>query len=466
MASESALFKKIKVLTVFFCGSSIPKTTPFDFKKMAAKKPFQNFLKNLNTAAQTAKLSDAALAALERPEHVHETEVSFERDSGEVMSVPGYRVEHNSARGPYKGGIRFHHEADLDEVKALASLMSIKCAVVNIPMGGGKGGIQVDPKQLSKSEIERMSRAYFRWGTEQGIFSVNRDVPAPDVYTNPQVMAWMLDEHEKVLGYKSPGVITGKPLELGGSLGRSYATSQGGFFVLMKYLEKIGKNPEDTTVAVQGFGNAGAYFADIASKAGFKVIAVSDSRGGVVCDADADSCSVNKLTEWKKEHGSLRGNFCQGETCDIHKMKEAHVTVVSNDELLELDVDVLVLAALDGVITDENADRIKAPIILELANGPVTPEADVILEKKNTVVIPDILANAGGVTVSYFEWVQNRSGDVWEEDVVIGKLKRVMENAFADWMRMKDEYDTSYRNAAFVLGVNRITTAMKLRGTI
>ncbi|MBT3348687.1 Glu/Leu/Phe/Val dehydrogenase [bacterium] len=433
---------------------------------MTIKKPFENFLKNLRTASETAQLSDAALAGLEAPEAIHKTEVVFALDSGEKMTVPAYRVQHNSARGPYKGGIRFHHEADLDEVKALASLMSIKCAVVNIPMGGGKGGIQVDPKKLSKSEIERMSRAYFRWGTEQGIFGVNRDVPAPDVYTTPQIMAWMLDEHEKVLGFKSPGVITGKPLELGGSLGRSYATSQGGFFVLMKYLEKIGKKPEDTTVAVQGFGNAGAYFAEIAHKAGFKVIAVSDSKGGVACDCDSDAFDVNKLSAWKKEHGSLRGNFCQGETCDISKMKSENVKTVSNAELLELDVDVLVLAALDGVVHAENAARVNAPIILELANGPVTPEADEILEEKDCVVIPDILANAGGVTVSYFEWVQNRSGDVWEEEFVISKLKKVMENAYADWMKMKDQYDTSYRNAAFVLGVNRIVTTMKLRGTI
>jgi glutamate dehydrogenase/leucine dehydrogenase len=433
---------------------------------MTAKKPFENFLKNLSVAAKTADLSESALSALETPENIHETDLEFELDSGKTMTVPGYRVEHNSARGPYKGGIRFHHEADLDEVKALASLMSIKCAVVNIPMGGGKGGIQVDPKKLSKSEIERMSRAYFRWGTEQGIFGVDRDVPAPDVYTNPQVMAWMLDEHEKVLGIKSPGVITGKPLELGGSLGRSYATSQGGFFVLMKYLEKIGKKPEDTTVAVQGFGNAGAYFAQIAHKAGFKVVAASDSKGGVVCDCDSDAFNVNKLSEWKEAHGSLRGNFCQGDTCDVKKMKAEHVKTVSNEELLELDVDVLVLAALDGVVHAENADRVKASIILELANGPVTPEADEILEKNNIVVVPDILANAGGVTVSYFEWVQNRSGDVWEEEYVIGKLKKIMDNAYEDWMKMKEEYDTTYRNAAFVLGVNRIVTAMKLRGTI
>jgi glutamate dehydrogenase/leucine dehydrogenase len=433
---------------------------------MSTKKPFENFLKNLGEAAKTINLSPKTLKALETPEYIHETNVTFKLDSGETMSVPGYRVEHNSARGPYKGGIRFHHEADLDEVKALASLMSLKCAVVNIPMGGGKGGIQVDPKKLSQTEIERMSRAYFRWGTEEGIFGVNRDVPAPDVYTTPQIMAWMLDEHEKVLGYQSPGVITGKPLELGGSLGRSYATSQGGFFVLQQYLEKTGKKPEDTTVAVQGFGNAGAYFAEIAHKAGFRVIAASDSKGAVVCDSETGSFDIKTLSNWKKETGSLRGNFCQGDTCDIEKMKQEHVKTVSNEELLELDVDVLVLAALDGVLHEDNAMNVKAKLILELANGPITPEADIILEEKGIDVIPDILANAGGVTVSYFEWVQNRSGDVWEEEYVITKLKKVMTNAFDDLIKIKEQYKISYRAAAFVLGVERIVTAMKLRGRV
>ncbi len=433
---------------------------------MTTKKPFENFLINLRSASKTIGLSEEALKALETPEHIYDTEVEFELDSGEKRKVPGYRVEHNSARGPYKGGIRFHHEADLDEVKALASLMSLKCAVVNIPMGGGKGGITVNPKELSPTEIERMSRAYFRWGTEKGIFGVNRDVPAPDVYTTPQIMAWMMDEHEKVLGYLSPGVITGKPLELGGSLGRSYATSQGGFFVLQKYLEQTGKKPEDTTVAVQGFGNAGAYFAEIAHKAGFKVIAASDSKGAVVCDSETGSFDVEKLSAWKKEAGSLRGNFCEGDTCDMEKMKLESVKTMSNEELLELDVDVLCLAALDGVVHEENAGNVKAKIILELANGPVTPEADTILEKNGVVVMPDILANAGGVTVSYFEWVQNRSGDVWAEDYVIDKLKVIMDNAFEDFMQVKEEYNVSYREAAFVLGVERIVTAMKLRGTI
>jgi glutamate dehydrogenase/leucine dehydrogenase len=429
-----------------------------------SKKPYENFLKNLRKASSTIKLSESARQALEKPEHVHEFDVTFDRDDGSEMTVPGYRVEHNSARGPYKGGIRYHHEADKDEVKALAALMSLKCGVVNIPMGGGKGGITVDPKTLSRSELERMSRAYFRIGTEKNIFGVHRDVPAPDVYTNPQIMAWMLDEHERVLGYKSPGVITGKPLELGGSLGRNYATSQGGFYVLMKYLNEIGKKPEETTIAIQGFGNAGAYFAEIAHKAGMKIVAASDSKGGIM--RAKGYFEAKKLNEFKNTTGSLRGNFCQGDSCDLEKMAREEVREVRNEDLLELDVDVLVLAALDGVIHAENAHNIKAKTILELANGPVTLEADEILEQKNINVIPDILANAGGVTVSYFEWVQNRSGDVWEEDYIVSKLKKVMENSVDDLMKIKNQYDVSYREAAFILGMERIVKAMDLRGLV
>ncbi len=431
---------------------------------MLTKKPYQNFLDNLYKASSTMNLSDNALSRLEESESINNFQVEFELDSGKKECVEGYRVQHNSARGPYKGGIRFHPEADLDEVKALAALMSLKCSVVNIPMGGGKGGITVDPKKLSKKELERMSRAYFRIGTEKGLFGVNKDIPAPDVYTNSQIMAWMLDEHEQVLGYKSPGVITGKPLELGGSLGRNYATSQGGFYILKKYLDSIGKKLEDTTIALQGFGNAGAYFAEIAHKAGCKIVAASDSKGGILCSKGY--FEAKQLNTYKKDTGSLRGNFCQGEVCDLEKMNRADVREVSNKELLELDVDVLVLAALDGVIHAENANNVKAKIILELANGPVIAEADEILEKKGIVVLPDILSNAGGVTVSYFEWIQNRSGDVWEENYVNEKLKKVMEHAFDDLVKIKEEHKVSHRQAAFILGLERIVRAMELRGQI
>ncbi len=430
---------------------------------MSQNTPYQNFVKTLTKATKEIGLSDEKFEALKQCENIFETEISFKKDDGSTEKVNGYRVQHNSSRGAYKGGIRFHPEADLNEVKTLASLMSLKCAVVNIPLGGGKGGVQVNPKNLSKTELERLSRAYFRAGTEANVFGVNKDIPAPDVYTNPQIMAWMLDEHEKIIGYKSPGAITGKPVELGGSLGRSYATAQGGFFVLQKYLEKTRKDLSQTTIAIQGFGNAGAYFAEIVSKAGGKVVAASDSSGAVFCKGD--ECEIPKLKEYKKTFGGLRNTFCEGDTCDIQKMKAEKMEVLTNEELLELDVDVLVLAALDGVVHSGNAHNIKAKTILELANGPITLEADEILHKKNIDVIPDILANAGGVTVSYFEWVQNRSGDVWSENLVNEKLKIVMDNAFTDLYEIYEQHDKQdLRTSAFILGMQRIINAMELRG--
>ena len=433
-------------------------------KKMST--PFQNFLENLEKAAKTINLNASVLEQLKTPENIFETEIEFETDSGEKKRLPAYRVQHNSARGPYKGGIRFHPAADLDEVKTLASLMSLKCAVANLPLGGGKGGVQVDPKNLSNAELERIARAYFRAGTENGIFGVNRDIPAPDVYTNPQIMAWMLDEHERILGEKSPGSITGKPLEIGGSLGRNYATALGGFYVLREFLAEKGKKWADTKIAVQGFGNAGSFFAELAHEAGAKIVAVSDSAGGVFCEGD--QCEIPKIQQYKKDFGSLRANFCEGETCDLEKMSREKVKIISNQDLLEMEVDVLVLAALDGAVHAENAGKVRARAILELANGPVTREADEVLERRKIEVIPDILANAGGVTVSYFEWVQNRSGDVWDEETVRSKLEKVMQNAFTDLMQVRQKYGekTSLRTAAFVLGLERIVRAMQLRGWV
>jgi len=424
--------------------------------------PFDYFQQNFGLAADCLGLEAATRKKLMEPENIFKKEIEFKTDSGETKTVSAYRVQNNSARGPYKGGIRFHPEANEAEVKTLAALMSLKCAVVNIPLGGGKGGVEVNPKNLSQTELERVARSYMRALAENNIVGPEKDIPAPDVYTNPQTMAWMLDEYEKVVGHKAPGVITGKPIALGGSLGRSYATAQGGFFVLRDYLKDQGKKLSETTVAVQGFGNAGSYFASIASDAGMKVVAVSDSSGGVFCNGD--QCEVPKLKEYKEDSGSLRGNFCQGDSCDVDKMKKAEVEMISNEELLALEVDVLVLAALDGAVDERNANEVKAKTILELANGPVTPEGDEILERNGVAVIQDILANAGGVTVSYFEWVQNRSGDVWTEAHVNQRLETVMHNAYKDLKAIKEEKVTSWRVAALVLGIERLITAMKLRG--
>ncbi|MEZ4156768.1 MAG: Glu/Leu/Phe/Val dehydrogenase [Candidatus Paceibacterota bacterium] len=417
---------------------------------MAKNTPFENYLKNLKKAGALLSLTDGQFKAFQESENIFEKEIEFELDSGEKKKVNAYRVQHNSARGPYKGGIRFHQDANLDEVKSLASLMSLKCDVVDITLGGGKGGVEIDPKGLSASEIERLSRAYFRAGAEAGIFGVDRDIPAPDVNTTPQIMGYMLDEYEKVIGKKEPGVITGKPLEIGGSRGRSYSTSQGGFYVF-EYLAKeyfAGKVPADITVAIQGFGNAGAEFARVLHSHGYRVVAVSDSRGGAHCE---NMCDISALENTKREKGSVA-------------VESAGISIITNEELLALEVDVLVLAALDGVVHADNAGAVRAKMILELANGPVTVEADDILQKKGIVVVPDILANAGGVSVSYFEWVQNRSGDQWEEDYVNNRLQKMMEKSAQDVVDLAKKHASSLRMGAFVLGMSRIMRAMELRG--
>ena len=426
--------------------------------------PFDYFQQNFGLAADCLGLEAATRKKLMEPENIFKKEIEFKTDSGETKTVSAYRVQNNSARGPYKGGIRFHPEANEAEVKTLAALMSLKCAVVNIPLGGGKGGVEVNPKNLSQTELERVARSYMRALAENNIVGPEKDIPAPDVYTNPQTMAWMLDEYEKVVGHKAPGVITGKPIALGGSLGRSYATAQGGFFVLRDYLKDQGKKLSETTVAVQGFGNAGSYFASIASDAGMKVVAVSDSSGGVFCNGD--QCEVPKLKEYKEDSGSLRGNFCQGDSCDVDKMKKAEVEMISNEELLALEVDVLVLAALDGAVDERNANEVKAKTILELANGPVTPEGDEILERNGVAVIPDILANAGGVTVSYFEWVQNLANYYWTEVEVFQKLKKIMVENFDEAWKIKEENKTDLRTAVFALALGRLALAIKARGVV
>ncbi|MCB9809953.1 Glu/Leu/Phe/Val dehydrogenase [Candidatus Peribacteria bacterium] len=404
--------------------------------------PYDTFRHHLHRAHTLGGFPPSLLQQLETIEHLHRTTLSV---AGQ--RYPAYRVQHSSARGPYKGGIRFHPEANEAEVMTLASLMSLKCAVVGIPLGGGKGGVQVDPKTLSREALEQLSRAYSRWLTEENIAGVDRDIPAPDVYTTPEIMAWMLDEHEKILGYSSPGFITGKPLMLGGSAGRGTATSQGGFAVLAQHLgaEKL----VGRTVAVQGFGNAGMHFALLAAAAGMRIVAVSDSRGGLYAPEGLD---VSAVQTTKKQHGSVTQ----------HPVGQP----ISNEELLTLPVDTLVLAALDGVVHDGNAALVQAAQIVELANGPVTATADTVLEERQITVIPDILANAGGVTVSYYEWVQNRSGDRWSAETVYEKLTHTMQQALSDVSAMATQHRTSLRMGAFILSMQRIAEALWLRGRL
>lgn len=399
---------------------------------------FDDVLKNIEKIKLVMNLNEKEVEILKTPRRVHKAEI----EAG-GKKYPAYRVQYNDARGPTKGGIRFHPEVDEDEVKALAFWMSLKCAVVGIPYGGGKGGVTVNPKELSSEEMEELSRNFVKAFADH--LGPWKDIPAPDVYTNAQVMAWMLDEFEKIKGEHAPAMITGKPLELGGSLVRDIATAQGGAFVLKELISRLGLH--DVKVVIQGFGNAGMNMARILNDYGYKIIAASDSKGGVV---DEQGLDIQGLIRQKNEKGTVVG----------------FAKEISNEELLSLECDILVPAALGSVITAENADKVKAKVILELANGPVTPEADEILFKKNIAVVPDILANAGGVTVSYFEWVQNINGFHWKEEKIMKKLRELMVKSFDElYMKCKD-LACDMRTAAYVLAIERILKAERLRGNL
>jgi glutamate dehydrogenase/leucine dehydrogenase len=404
---------------------------------------FKNAMTQLKAAADVLKLDAGIFAELSAPKRLLTVSIPVKMDNGTTKVFTAYRSQYNNARGPFKGGIRYHWNVSEDEVKALSFWMTMKCSAVGLPLGGGKGGIIVNPKELSLGELERLSRGYI-----QQIYKYlgpDQDIPAPDVYTNSQIMAWMLDEYEKLTGHHAPGMITGKPLSLGGSAGRSFATAQGGVYVLEETMKKLGRKPSETTVAIQGFGNAGSYMAKILHKLGYKIIAVSDSKGGVLNRAGIDPSEAEKI---KEEKGGLSG------------IGDA----LSNEALLELDVDVLVPAALENQITGANAANVKAKVIIELANGPTTPEADQILDKNGVLVMPDILCNAGGVTVSYFEQVQNAANYYWTESEVLQKLEHIMVSAFAAIWATKEKYSISPRKAAFVVAVDRVAQAMKDRG--
>lgn len=407
--------------------------------------PFENAMQQLSNAATTLNLDQNILAQLQQPQRVMTVSIPVKMDSGETKVFTGFRSQYNDALGPFKGGIRYHSSVSLDEVKALSFWMTMKCAVVGIPLGGGKGGIIVNPKELSAGELERLSRAYI--GQIYKYLGPTQDVPAPDVYTTPQIMSWMLDEYEKLVGEHAPGMITGKPLSLGGSAGRGFSTAQGGVYVTKEAVKKMGWNPSEVTVAVQGFGNAGSFMAKILASEGYKIVAASDSKGGV---KNMNGLDVAALEAHKEKTGSVVG-FAGSEE-------------VNNQDILELPVHILVPAALENVITGENAGRVQAKMIVELANGPVTPEADEILHSKGILFVPDILSNAGGVTVSYFEQVQNAANYYWSEEEVLGKLETIMVRAFHEVWETKEKYGVNMRVAAFVRAVERVSDAMKLRG--
>lgn len=420
-----------------------------------SKNIFENAIARLDTAFANANVDPEVLEQLKYPKQVLEVSVPVRMDDGSLKVFTGYRVRHNDALGPTKGGIRYHPNVTREEVMALAFWMTLKCALAGLPYGGGKGGIAVNPKDLSKLELERLSRAYIEQIAD--FIGPNRDVPAPDVYTNPMIMGWMMDEYSAIMRCRTPAVITGKPIPLGGSLGRDDATGRGAYYCI-KELEKLKNwNPSNIQVAVQGFGNAGQHIAELLHKDGYKIVAISDSQGGIYSENGFDVPSIIKT---KMDSKRVQAVYCSGSVCEAVDAQH-----VSNAELLELPVDILIPAALEDQITTENAARIRAPYIVELANGPVVSDADAILDKKGTFIIPDILANAGGVTVSYFEWVQNNTGFYWPVEEVHNKLRSMITGAFKAVYDLAHSKSISMRTAANVHALNRIQEAIKAGGT-
>jgi glutamate dehydrogenase (NAD(P)+) len=407
--------------------------------------PYRIAQLQFDIAAEHLKLEPGLRQVLRTPKRIMEVSIPVKMDNGQLKVFTGFRVQHNIARGPAKGGMRYHPGVTLDEVKALASWMTWKTATVNIPYGGGKGGVICDPKRMSKPELERMTRRFF--SEILPIIGPDKDIPAPDVYTDAQTMAWMMDTYSMTLGATSLGVVTGKPVSLGGSLGRNEATARGCLFVTEEAC-KIKKIPlRGATVAIQGFGNAGAIAARLFAEKKAKIIAVSDSRGGVHSSRGLDPM---KALRYKERTGTVVGM--------------PGTSRISNEELLTLKCDILIPAALENCITLENADQIKAKIVAEAANGPTTPHADEVLARKGIFLLPDILANAGGVTVSYFEWAQNLQGYFWEEHEVNARLEKVIKKAFYDVYETSRKFHVHNRTGAYILAVGRVADATTVRG--
>lgn len=423
---------------------------------MKKNHPFEHYKKNVEKVASNLGLSKEEIKILTTPERVLTKKIKIRG-----RTLPAYRVQFNSARGPYKGGIRFHLGADLDEVKALAAAMAVKCAVVDLPLGGGKGGVSFDPKKYSQIDIEKISRAWVRAFAKY--IGKDKDIPAPDVYTTPQIMGYMVDEFEKTVGRSEPGCFTGKPLALGGSAGREEATGQGGVYVLEALRKKLKKEPKDFRVAIQGFGNVGFHAASILHALDYTIVAISDSKGGVWSGSGLDPHLVFKA---KHEKDSVTSLYCEGTVCDLEKLAQDNAKLITNEEIIVCDCDVLIPAALDNQIRVDNAAQIKAKIVLELANGPTNADADDVLEKKGIVVVPDVLANAGGVTVSYLEWVQNGMNFYWTAEEVNSKLKHIIERSFEEVWNMSVEKKMPLRQAAFALGLERIVKALRARGRV
>ncbi|MEG4276367.1 Glu/Leu/Phe/Val dehydrogenase [Microcoleus sp. MON1_C1] len=416
---------------------------------------FADASRRLERALKYVSLSEDTIERLKHPKSSLIVSIPVRMDDGSLRIFQGYRVRYDNTRGPSKGGVRYHPGVSLDEVQSLAFWMTFKCAVLNLPFGGAKGGITLNPKELSKLELERLSRGYV--DAIADFIGPDVDIPAPDVYTNPMIMGWMMDQYNIIKRQLSPAVVTGKPVTIGGSLGRDTATAMGAFFVVQTLLPKFDLNPQDTTVAVQGFGNAGAEIAELLWEAGYKVVAVSDSQGGIYAKQGLD---IPSIRGFKNSNKGIKALYCEGSVCNIIEHE-----ILTNEQLLALDVDVLVPAALENQITEANVNDVKAKFIFEVANGPIDSAADLVLEARGIQVIPDILVNAGGVTVSYFEWVQNRSGLYWTLEEVNQRLKhKMVEETEAIWKKSQ-ELSVSMRTAAYVYGLNRLGEAMNAKGT-
>lgn len=421
----------------------------------SANNIFQDAIEQLALAQPYTNLPNEIIEQLKHPQAAIEVAVPVRMDDGSLQIFTGYRVRYNNSRGPTKGGLRFHPSVSLDEVKALAFWMTFKCALLGVPFGGGKGGIVVDPKQLSRLEIERLSRGYIAQVAD--FIGPNKDIPAPDVYTNAMIMGWMMDEYSKIVRQYSPDVITGKPIALGGSAGRADATGRGGYYCIQRLAAIRQWDPKKIRVAIQGFGNAGQHVAQLLHQAGYQIVAISDSKGGIYSQQGFD---IPSIIHAKNETQQVKAVYCEESVCETVACEQ-----ISNQQLLELEVDVLIPAALENVISEDNAANIKASVIVELANGPVHSKADAILQQKNCLIIPDILANAGGVTVSYFEWVQNRNGYYWSASEVQQKLQHMMVEAFDKTFALMQENNISMRTAAYAQALKTLGQAIAAQGT-
>lgn len=414
---------------------------------MTKYNPFDNFVAVMDKAAGVMGISEEDYLTFKYPERELKVALPVRMDDGSLKVFEGFRIQHSTLRGPAKGGVRYHQNVNVDEVRALSAWMTFKCAVAAIPYGGGKGGIVCRPREMSKGELERLTRTYI--DKISAIISPNTDIPAPDVGTNAQTMDWMVDEYSKLKGESVYGIVTGKSIEIGGSKGRNEATGRGVCFVTLEMMKKYNMKPEDCKIVIQGMGNVGSISAKLLAEEGAKIIAVSDVSCAIYNENGLNIAGIYKYLDSGK-------NLLEGYTGDCKR--------ITNAELLELPCDILIPAALENQITAENADRIKAKIVIEAANGPTSVEADEILNKKGVKVLPDILSNSGGVIVSYFEWVQNLQNFYWEEDDVNAKLKRQIVGAFNDVFDAREKYDCTFRVAAYIVALNRLVTAKKLRG--